>query len=380
MKLILHIGTGKTGTTSIQNFFAECSAELEGLGVLYPVERSVRKNHILFMGGFVRGDKYNIPHDSIYMGNFDRYKSDFDMFWSRVLLATKRANIHTVVISAEQLFRDFSDKSIRQMKDFVAVYFDSVQVVAYVRSPVSDYLSRIAQNLRVGKEMSTPRHRSLRNVLEYYESQFPGCVTVNAFAREQLQGGDVIQDFVVKYVPEAKALLDAYNQRFLNTSLPEPLLVKMQEARVALQPVGAAPKIGTRALVQFVSRQYMRRPKDQRSQKGLVLKPEVADFLSRSAVDYLWLRDKYGVQFSDLDYSVIQEMDNPYDTAKTLYDVAVVDHEGVANLQDVGLPQSFFMRGLVVAEFVVRKQMERLYSLYFGNSAIYKALRGLYSK
>lgn len=379
MKLVLHIGTPKTGTTSIQNFFSKCSSELQELGILFPVERSVRQNHILFMGGFVREDGFNIPHNNIYMGSFKRYKSDFEMFWCSVVRCANKSSVNTVIISAEQLFRDFNGLSAVELKDFVFKYFDSVQVVAYVRSPVSDYTSKIAQKIRVGREFSYPRSRSLRKVLEYYESQFPGCVNVNAFARDQLLGGDVVEDFVSRYVPEARGLLVRYNQPFYNTSLPEPLLIKMQDVRIQLQSDGVYPTVKTRALVESIAHQYMCLPKAQRSQKNLVLKPEVADFLRRSAVDYRWLLDTYGLRFSDLDYSQIAEIENPYVSAKHLRDVVEVDVEQSAKLHDFGLPASALRRGWIVVRFVTRMQAGRIYRLYLRDSWLLKTRRKYFS-
>lgn len=323
MKLLLHIGSSKTGTTSIQNFFVSNADKLLEKGILYPVKNSVAANHILLAAGFVRHNSIPIPHSRIYQENFDKYKSDFIRFKKALDKDIKNFKPKLLVLSAEQLFRDFSRVSAIQFSDFLRPYFNEIEVVAYVRDPVSDYTSRAAQQIRTGKLMRTPAVRDVRSVLEYYESQFPGCVRVNAFDREKLFDGDVVADFLTKYAPEAMDIYKASQPVVYNESLPAELLLELQEARLRIQPTGFCPKMKVLAELSRISKHF-RDTHNVKTIDKLRLKPEIENYLTQSATGYLWLKDRYGITFKNLNYELIKPTEERYSDYTRLTDIAVV--------------------------------------------------------
>jgi len=366
MKLVLHIGSGKTGTTSIQNFFVRNAKALRDKGVLYPVNRSVAPNHILLPAGFVRDNAIPIPHNRFYLDDFNKYKEDFSRFMQALDHDIEKQRPDVLVLSAEQLFRDFSTVSVLDFSALLRPYFDEITVVAYVRDPVSDYASRISQKVRTGGLMFPPAVRDVRSVLEYYESQFPGRVRVNAFERDQLVNGDVVFDFVTKYVPEALGTLQAKKLPSYNESLPVELLLKLQEQRLRFQPVGKRPKIETSAFISVMTKEFSRAYPAQKSGK-LKLKPKVEDYLRQSALDYRWLRDQYGVTFNSLDYEQMCSAENGFVNCTRLSEVAMVDEASSAKLDHIIPRVSAFASYVRTKRYIVNCQLMRIYRIFLAS-------------
>ena len=364
MKLVLHIGSGKTGTTSIQNFFVRNTEELSAKGVLYPVNKSVAPNHILLPAGFVRSNAIPIPHNRFYLDDFKKYKDDFVRFMHALDSDIKKQKPDVLVLSAEQLFRDFSAVSALDFSEFLRPYFDEIAVVAYVRDPVSDYASRISQKVRTGGLMFPPVVRDVRSVLEYYESQFPGCVHVNAFERDQLINGDVVFDFVTKYVAEALDILQAKKLPSYNESLPVELLLKLQEQRLRFQPEGKRPEIETSAFISVMTRKFSEAYPAKKNGK-LKLKPEVEDYLRQSAVDYLWLKDQYGVIFNGLNYENMKTIESSFADCARLSEVALVDDTTLVQLDHIIPPVSVFANYVRTRRYILKCQLMRLYRIFF---------------
>lgn len=371
MKLVLHIGSGKTGTTSIQKFFINNSDKLLNHGVFYPVKRSIVPNHILLPAGFVRHGSISTSHNRFYLDSFDRFKKDYEKFKYALDQELQKQKPDVMVLSAEQLFRDFSDKSTVSLKDFLKPYFDEIVVVAYVRDPVSDYASRVSQHIRTGMLMLPPVVRDVRAVLQYYESQFPGCVKVNAFERDQLVEGDVVADFISKYVPEAMSIYIANKPSIQNEGLPVEILLKLQQVRLSFQPEGKRPQIATTVLMSRITKNYLKHYSQKNSGK-VILKQEVKDYLESSAVDYVWLRDTYGVTFNSLDYERVRETENKLSHYTLLSDVAIVDQSSLAALNYI-VPSVSPMASFIRTQcFTWAGQVMRFYRMNIKHSPLNK--------
>jgi len=143
---------------------------------------------------------------------------------------------------------------------------------------------------------------SIRVGLELIEKVFDRDPIVRAFDRNQLVGGDILQDFcsevlglrhlvpTIPFVSEnttlsaeaTRALLD-YGQ-FLDD-----LEGEISEEQSALV---------IRRISLFVD--------PAGSLTALTLNPDLVDAIRRSADQYIWLRDKFGIEFEELDYDNIK--------------------------------------------------------------------------
>lgn len=378
-KLILHIGHGKTGTTSLQNYLYRNTVELMRLGYLFPTRNSVRENHILLPAGFVRGEGFHIAHKQIYLNDFKRFERDFQRFWAALVADIDSCSPHTVILSAEQMFRDFSAASRIPLAEFFGEYFSAVTVVAYIRSPAPDYLSRLAQRLKTGSRVPDLAARKIRGVIEYYEGQFPGCVKLHPFDRQQMLAGDILHDFISRYVPQALSSIEKLKTKDANTSSPWPLLRGLRELRLRVQPNAEAPSFSTRARVSVAALDYARlHPGKQKF--DVRLWPNVADFLRRSAVDHLWLRDRYDVAFSDLDYAQIDDLPSPFSADEPLdriVDFTKCPQPAFPVERYLGNGAGFWISYLY---FFARVEYSRIHRVFVHDSWLWRAVRSLFRR
>lgn len=365
-KLILHIGHSKTGTTTIQNFCVRNHDALLQLGYLYPIKASPRPNHILLPAGFLKPEYLRVRPDQVYRGKVGWFIQEYQRFINSLISDIELYRPHTVILSAEQLFEDYSGKSKKGLSDFLSDYFSEVKVVVYVRSFVKDYLSRISQYIRTGILSIQPKVRDLRAVLEYYEAQFPGQLEVQPFEHRQLVDGDVLHDFLANYVPEAASLLKDYRYKSANMALPWGLLQALRQIRLDVQPEGDMPKLQTRMLITMLKREYL--SSNSKVQHSVKLKQEIEQQLWAMASDYLWLRNHYGIVFKDLDYSLL-----PIESVQVKKYEKTIKLEDIVDLNSEDIPRPrydwYLNRGikyyLNYSLFIVHLHKKRILNLYF---------------
>lgn len=375
MRLILHIGSTKTGTTTIQQFFCRNHDALLAKGIFYPVKSSHTANHVLLTAGFVQQNK-QLPHNSFYMSSEARFQKSFKAFWSQLLDGMEKYKPHTVVLSSETLFEDFSEVSYRSISSFLAESFDDIVVVAYVRSPASDYQSRIAQQVKTAKKLMPPHVRRIRSILEYYEKEFPKAVYVYPFESAQLKRRDVLYDFLMNHIPEAVTLMNE-SCHFKNIALPGWLLLQAQKLRLELQPSGQFPTITTNALINYLVEDYISSSRYKERISSMKLNAEIKEFIENSAVDYQWLKGRYNLEFADLDYSKIEEKENPYSDLFLLEDICVLENANDELCVDVSIPTSKFLRLFITLRFILKTQLTGFYKAKISYSWLGKIKRAV---
>ena len=380
MRLILHIGSSKTGTTTVQQFFCRNHSALLAKGIFYPVRASHTAHHVLIPAGFVQQKNFQLPHNRFYMNNTRRFWSSFHSFWGGVLDDLKEHKPHTVVLSAETLFHDFSTISEMPISQFLGQYFDDIRVVVYIRSPVPDYISRISQQIRTAKSMMFPQVRPVKSIVEYYENEFPGAVHVFPFERKQLINNDVLCDFLTKNVPDAIKLMEEDNSQFKNVALPSDLLLQLQKLRLGIQAEERVPSISTNALITWFAENYIKKtqPKRDLSKKSIKLRKEIIEFLQISATDYKWLKKKYGVIFNDLDYSKIEQRDNPYQNYYRLEDICEPGTLMDNPIEKIKVPKNKLLRVMVTGLFILKTQLTGIYRAHVAFSFLGKIKRTIY--
>ena len=148
--LHLHIGSGKTGTTSIQGIFHSNRDQLKNQGFLYPGPNS--NHHLLFFAS-------NAPQKDwarTYKG-LDQKKLEgvLNQYFSK-LRQDLKADCDQV-ISTEYLFVS-NPKYVENVAKFLQDYFDKIIVYVFVREPVGFYRSHQQQILKARSYVSSPHH------------------------------------------------------------------------------------------------------------------------------------------------------------------------------------------------------------------------------
>ncbi|MEN6541261.1 hypothetical protein [Parvibaculum sp.] len=145
MKLLLHIGTAKTGTTTTQEWLSRNRPALKKAGIWYPETGGVNHQWLAILA--MDPDK---PDDGFYrLGLTDpgKHKSFVERVseaFAQEYAAASSANFDTAIISSEHLqLRLPSDEMVERVVRFLTRFFTSIEVIIHLR-PQTDYTVSIA--------------------------------------------------------------------------------------------------------------------------------------------------------------------------------------------------------------------------------------------
>ncbi|SEI72697.1 hypothetical protein SAMN05518849_101696 [Sphingobium sp. AP50] len=186
-KIILHIGDAKCGSSSIQSSMQVAQKELLEAGILYhaPSKTSGHFSYITLMNGKTRGD--NEKQKEIAKRNISEIKELIEQHSPKY-----------IVLSAENFFNTHPSKILNLLKDILGAFPEELHVVAYVRHPISHYLSTIQQMLKANSQFIQPQTycRDTASTFSRWLNE-PLCTSVDArlFDRTRLKGGSTVTDF-----------------------------------------------------------------------------------------------------------------------------------------------------------------------------------------
>jgi hypothetical protein len=225
---ILHIGTEKTGTTSIQKMLAARRADLAEAGFCYPSSPGEECHSDLAV--------YAAPEHALELNG-----APFDepAFISSLTaeLAALPASVHTVIFSSEHCHsRLISTDQVRKLQALLAAFFTTVTVVVYLRRQDRMACSSYSTLLKYGfsgdvilPDIPGPIRGNGAGVSSYHYFDFEmllgryaavfgkSAVRPRLFETGRLEQGDVLTDFLVTcgLPPDLAA-----GARRVNTSIP----------------------------------------------------------------------------------------------------------------------------------------------------------------
>jgi len=149
-RVILHIGTGKTGTSSIQDTLGANKKLLLRHDIYYP--QNIANNHIFtFPPIFLDNPAEAIPLKKLGIKEkkeVDKKCNELKKTW---IDEFDNCNSSNFILSAEDLsLSSFNKNAIERMKQFLLEYFDSITVIAYVRHFNGLISSQIQQMMKNG--------------------------------------------------------------------------------------------------------------------------------------------------------------------------------------------------------------------------------------
>ena len=158
MKLLLHIGCPKTGTTTIQNslkFNNKKSIEngffyltLENIRNIFDQKLEETNAHLLSV-------YFNNNHSNFKKRNLSTFKEKEDLR-VKILnqykdkIKTIPNNIHTVIISSEQFYENMDENNLPFLKTFLNYYFNEIKIICYIRQQVDTANSYFSTKLLLG--------------------------------------------------------------------------------------------------------------------------------------------------------------------------------------------------------------------------------------
>lgn len=319
MRILLHCGFHKTGTTSIQaSLLASRQALLEA-GILYPDPLAVVPSHHLLIA--LDADPARLwPQQTRLIAQAPSPTA----FWERLEADIDRHAPHTVILSTEYISSSLGAEGLQALAVRLRRISPDIACSLYVREPVGWFASLVQQSVKTRGKAGVPYDcLHIRLNIEALEAAFGHPPSCRAFDRAQLEGGDAVRDFVT-HILERPDLLPALRAVRDNESIsPEACAILQKFRRIALARHEGLSKYDSKMLMEAVSEAERARGLSNR----IRLLPHIREAVISHAQDYLWLRDVHGVSFSNLDYEAIARAEPSGDAAPDDIEALIeIDH------------------------------------------------------
>lgn len=230
MDLILHIGTEKTGTSSLQKWLHHNQKNLSIQGVFLSDVIGEINNRALPYCFLNDSDNLNGKY-RVRINNYKKkYYPDFlERFQDEVNLARK--SHHTMIITSEHFHREFREtKDIENLRFVLSKLFNTILVVGYFREQSALRESRYSTALAQSEINSIDEYQ--RHVTQedpYYNCFKSASNWSNAFGRNNVDfriydrnrfvDGDIRLDFLTAMPKEVDKSMLSFEVRHLNKSL-----------------------------------------------------------------------------------------------------------------------------------------------------------------
>lgn len=199
LKLIIHAGTPKTGTTSVQTYLDKKQRKLRSKGILYPHNLEKIQNPT--------APKHHWFEKNLVAAHFEHFLENFKNIISQI-----NNDTHTIILSSEGVFNywwDFPNESKRILAD-LGELFDT-EIWVWFREPlnfIESYYKQCIRNPQIegnpcyGKDLSFAEMLDIEWFAQHldYQGFVSGCQTwlgdesVSIFK----YGGDVVQEAIQK--------------------------------------------------------------------------------------------------------------------------------------------------------------------------------------
>ena len=195
MKLVIHAGMNKTGSSSIQQSLeSQKSPDLTYIKWKSPNHSEL---FVLLFHEAVTRERYHIFRTQ---GSSARELEKEREHWLGEVTRQLEANTGPVtVFSGEDISQPTPISGCQNMFDFFSQFFDDIRVVAYVRPPLSFINSSFQQRVQssgISKINAQSLWPNYRKRFEKFDLVFgTENVELVPFVKDSLSGGDVVRDF-----------------------------------------------------------------------------------------------------------------------------------------------------------------------------------------
>ena len=275
MRAVVHIGTGKAGSTTIQdNTFAQRTALLQN-GVLIPAQNGRRINQkVLF---------------EVITGKAPRTATDEILSSIEDEIATYSPSF--LFLSSEHLFEDLS--AITALENFIAPWAADLQVVLYLRDPVRYYVSLCQQVVKAGHAIDDPAvwRGRYRSFVEPWRQHYGDRLTVIPFQKSAFPEG-LVNNLIGQFFPEIASSIPDLDYQQHNQADPIEVSCLMQTYFRTCYP--DEPR-EFRAFDSQIHRHLLRTAMETGIRGTPKLRPQVAaTIMSNNSRDVAWLAAEEG--------------------------------------------------------------------------------------
>jgi hypothetical protein len=201
--VVLHIGTGKTGTTTVQDVLGRSRATLAEHGTLYP-RTFGRFRHTRF-GFFVQPDAELVSSPEwVRAGHGHTDPTEFRRAMRRRLRRELTPDVRRILLSDEGLYRR-SAAAVDRVRRFADARGGSVRVVVYLRRQDEHVASNYQQVVKGGEVARmtswagtdlSPTYDYHRNLTRWRDHLSPDAFVVRPFEPDRFVGGSLLDDFL----------------------------------------------------------------------------------------------------------------------------------------------------------------------------------------
>jgi hypothetical protein len=303
MKIVIHIGMPKTGSTAIQRSLASNRDLLQKNGILYPINPKPFSNqakHLILLPMLCRGntDQWkNLPGGDKKIREMYGEEFDFFDFWiSDLKSQISSAQPHTLVLSEEGLFAALGKRKSnihKNLEDFcleLANNITEVKIIGYLRNPADYYLSMCQEKIKrysnikgfgfanyVGK---------LKNIRQLYKSQHQ----MFAFEKKYFPQEDVVRHFTKNIISYELASPDMPNETLSAAAMR---ILEDYWTLTLSKEAGKATHQEMKSLLSIIRMAEKKLPLPKP-----ILKEEVRSMLMNSmAADLTWLSEHYDINY-----------------------------------------------------------------------------------
>ncbi|MEY8831012.1 sulfotransferase [Sedimentitalea sp. XS_ASV28] len=206
MKLSLHIGTPKSGTTTIQRFLQQNRDLLQANGVCVPTSAGVsnqRRLAAMFLDDDVVDDffrRLNLQDREKRLAAKRQWRTDL----SAEIAAQPCSH---VVMSSEHLqSRLQNPEGIRALARYLREHFSDIHIILYIRDPLDTLVSLYSSAVKSGSTLAQlplplpplwtniADHRA--TIRRWQENFSPDALRLRLFQKDDFLHGDLLSDFI----------------------------------------------------------------------------------------------------------------------------------------------------------------------------------------
>ena len=294
MRLILHIGSDKTGTTSIQETLSRSRDNLAQEGILYPNLANDNNHNLLPIA--LSDERARQPRRLIHRyGNAQNILAVSRQAWRDMSQQVQHGSFHTVILSAEHFFGVAQPDRLMELVQEAIPGLNETRIVAYLRRPSSHFVARLQQKLKAQHALVTPERIIYSNYLAAWKKV--GNLDLREFNQAKLHNGDVVQDFwnrELKDLPFSRVAASSTRQ---NRSLSAEGLYLLQRFRQSRYPQqeGVIFRDSDALLRRIMLAEQSNH--ENVSFTRLKLHKQIRDFVDYSTPDNEVLKSDFGFQF-----------------------------------------------------------------------------------
>lgn len=193
MALFIHIGTGKTGTTSIQSFLRINREKFQSIGLNYPETKW--GEHNLIEAVLLEFDKWHRVFKSMFSENKNEL---IEMAIRAISDISKSVNTYPTTLISGEYFLGFRKENIIDLIERCGCPINEIYIICYVRPPASFWVSGLQQRLKGSTSIDNAlltKYSFREGISEWMKVIPQKNFIIRPFDNAQLIENNVISDF-----------------------------------------------------------------------------------------------------------------------------------------------------------------------------------------